>query len=306
LNINPKSPLVSELALMHTYCRPHGSYHESIFIRNYIANLPGADMDVFGNWHVVIGDAPVIWSSHTDTVHRTSGRQHVRLTGKGDLVLAKQSRKSDCLGADDTVGVFLMRQMIQVGIPGRYIFHYGEEAGCLGSAALAAENPGLLDKYIMAIAFDRMGTSDIITHQIGGRTASDEFAASLALQLNGDGLTYKACDQGIYTDTAQYADLVNECTNVSIGYYNGHCDKEYVDTRHVLRLLAALMKIDTEALVIGREPGQDDPTWPMAINDDDYLWDEIDNDMHAQWNRDDQRSAFLDPRWWEIQQLLRK
>lgn len=253
---------LNTLMAMHSYCRPHGTPTETEFCQRFIAPL-GAERDLFGNWHYQIGESPIIWSCHTDTVHRKDGRQTVHYNlGSGMLRLSKRSRRtSSCLGADDTAGVFLCCEMIKRQVPGHYIFHYGEESGGLGSSDLAAEWPELLNGATFAIALDRSGTADIITHQSGGRTASDVFAQSLAAQLNVDGLKYAPCDHGIYTDTAEYAAIVAECSNLSVGYYAAHTKHEQLDTRHLLRLLERLCALDQSALVAARTPGEIDRGW---------------------------------------------
>jgi len=169
------------LTAMHTYCRPADSSTEGAFIKRFIKPLPGAYGDPFNNWHVEIGESPsVLFSCHTDTVHRLPGFQHAHIRN-GQLCLTRKARKhSSCLGADDTVGVFLMIEMIKAGIPGRYVFHYGEEMGCKGSVDLARAHADWLRTFKMAVAFDRRGTEDIITHQCGRRTCSNDFAWSMA------------------------------------------------------------------------------------------------------------------------------
>src|ERR1035437_5086882 len=124
----PVSSKLSTLFDMLTYCRPAGSGSESAFVARFVATLPGATCDPFNNWHVVIGTSPILWSCHTDTVHTASGRQTVRIAADGVVGLSWRSRHtSSCLGADDTAGVWLCHQMILSGVPGHYIFHYGEE-----------------------------------------------------------------------------------------------------------------------------------------------------------------------------------
>lgn len=254
--------ILDTLRLMHTYQRPAGSYTERAFINRWIANLPNAVQDNHANWHVTIGHTNVIWSCHTDTVHRRPGRQHVRLDA--DILTTPDG---DCLGADDTAGVWLCREMVLAKRPGHYIFHYGEERGGIGSGDLARFNPEYLDGADIAIAFDRKGTGDVITHQARRRTASDTFAASLASELGRYGLDYRPDDSGVYTDTAEYDGLLSECTNISVGYEHAHSSKELLDVDHILALRDAVLRLDVGALVIGRRPGEDDPDpW----DDDDY------------------------------------
>jgi hypothetical protein len=175
------------------------------------------------------------------------------------IALSKKSRngRSNCLGADDTIGVFLMREMYLSGVHGRYIFHYGEECGCIGSGDLARYSPERLNGIKFAIALDRAGTGDVITSQMGGECCSLLFACSL---INALGLPYlPAC--GVYTDTAEYMDLVPECTNLSVGYYDQHTSRETVDYAHVGTLLSALVTMDQSVLVCDRDPFAPKPKW---------------------------------------------
>jgi acetylornithine deacetylase/succinyl-diaminopimelate desuccinylase-like protein len=117
---------------MLTYCRPHGSRAEEDFIQRYIRPL-GMATDSAGNLHKRIGETDILWSCHTDTVHRKDGAQAIEVTSDG-WVFAKDS---DCLGGDCTAGVWLMVNMIQRHVPGWYVFHRAEEVGGLGSTYIA-------------------------------------------------------------------------------------------------------------------------------------------------------------------------
>lgn len=255
------SELIDRLIAMHSYGRPAGSPIEREFIDRFLLPL-GAESDTCGNYHVSTIEKPrVLFSSHTDTVHRVGRRQRPYIDTTGLLRLNRRDRKrSTCLGADDTVGVFLCAEMIRAGIPGHYIFHFGEEMGCAGSSELAEMFPGWLDNFAIAIAFDRMGTSDVITHQCGSRTASDAFARSFADQVNASepSFRYEPCDRGLYTDTYQYAPIIPECTNIAIGYSSAHTAIESVDVGHVLKLRSALLRLDTDALIVERDPAVPD------------------------------------------------
>ena len=152
--------LTARLKEMLSYCRPMGSRTETAFCVRYLVPL-GCTQDRHGNWHREIGPpeiaSRVLWSCHTDTVHDKGGTQRV-IEDRGLLFLPPRS-KSSCLGADDTAGVFLMTEMIARNVPGRYVFHYGEERGCVGSDALVREAPAWLADIKIAIALDRKGTT---------------------------------------------------------------------------------------------------------------------------------------------------
>jgi len=249
--------LYQEIAFMHTYKRPHGSKREQDFIKHYLAPL-GFKSDKDKNQILTLGSRPILFSSHSDTVHHTQGRQTVGVDRNGFLSLSPQAlgEGSNCLGADDTAGIWLMLEMIKAGIAGTYIIHYGEEAGCIGSSALAYHNPEFLRQFQAAIAFDRAGYGDVITHQMGQRTCSDAFATALGGQLGGQ---YRPCDKGSYTDTYEYAHIIPECTNVSVGYFNQHTENESLDMGFLIALRNSLLRVDWEHLPIERQPEPFDP-----------------------------------------------
>lgn len=241
---------------MLAYCRPNGSKAERSFIGDYIVPL-GVKFDKKGNAHKIIGNVPVIWSCHTDTVHTKGGRQKIVYWTEGKdndmFVGTRDDQKTGCLGADDTAGVWVMIQMIKAKVPGHYIFHRGEECGGIGSRWIAKENTEMLKKYQFAIAFDRKDVDSIITHQSGGKkSCSDEFAKQLAELL---GLGHKPDATGMWTDTAAYVDEIAECTNVSVGYYYAHTNTEKLNVDYLFKLRDALCKIDPTKFVAVRKPG---------------------------------------------------
>jgi hypothetical protein len=266
----PQSSLATLLEMLETR-RPAGSKSERAFIARHIRPL-GVDQDEAGNLIKRIGDAPVLWSSHTDTVHKQGGRQRISLLN--DTVHVTDS---NCLGADNAAGIWLMREMILSKIPGLYIFHRQEESGGIGSSHIANHDPGLVDGMKAAIAFDRRGTRSIITHQWAGRTCSDAFGESLAQSL-GMGMTLD--DGGSFTDTASYIDLIGECTNVSAGFQNEHSKSETLNLTHLLTLRESLLRADFSTLVFEREPGEIDPvelSWSRHYRESDLKgWDNLD------------------------------
>ena len=207
----------------------------------------------------------MLWSCHTDTVHTQGGKQALVLTNG---VVTTQDPNSNCLGADDTAGLWLMREMILAQRPGLYVFHRAEEIGGWGSEYIATSTPELLSGIDYAVAFDRRGTREIITHQAGGRCCSDAFATSLADAL---GMGHLGSPNGTFTDTANYTDLIGECTNVSVGYQNEHTKLESLDLDYLAKLRAALLMVDVGAFVKERNPGDIDPDerdWLMWLDDD--------------------------------------
>lgn len=240
---------IDTLQAMLSFKRPSGSNAEAAYIERFLAPL-GVKKDQFGNHIVVVGsdDPSIMWSSHTDSVHSKAGRQNVDFDGRWFRLPERTS--SSCLGADDAAGNWIMMEMIKSNVPGMYIFHHGEEVGCLGSRAIATKTPEFLANIKAAIAFDRRGDSSVITHQ-GSRCCSDAFGHSLAEQLPS---RFKLDPTGILTDTKMYMRLVPECTNISVGYYNEHGQKEILDAHHLIELRDYMLRIDPRLFVIERDP----------------------------------------------------
>jgi hypothetical protein len=253
---------------MLSYRRPSESDSEAEFIDRFIRSV-GAIEDAFGNfWLTVVSpdgaDVPILWSVHTDTVHQNPGRQSVLL--KGPLAFTDDP-KSNCLGADDTAGLWLALEMIRADVPGTYLFHREEETGGGGSSWVAKRNPKWLDGFKAAIALDRKGYTDVITHQGFQRCCSDAFAKSLADLLGG---MFAPSDDGVFTDTANYVDHIGECTNISVGYFNQHGPTEHVNVAFLAALRDQMIAADWSKLVFEREPGEKDPDWGL----------------YGQWNRE--------------------
>ncbi len=232
--------------------RPAGSALEQRFCEAVIEPT-GATADAFGNYWLDVltpedEHSPVMWSCHTDTVHSKPIKAAVQYDGRY-LELHPNSSAS-CLGADCGTGIWIMLEMIKAQVPGLYIFHRAEEVGCQGSRWIRDHAAASLEGIKFAIAFDRKGNDSIITHQASGRTCSEKFARSLMPFLPG----YKLDPTGMYTDTDTYADLIPECTNLSVGYEMAHSSAERQDVLHASRLLDYVKQIDQSKLIVDRDP----------------------------------------------------
>lgn len=247
-------PDCKNLIEMLQYRRPHGSKSERKFINRFIRPL-GCEEDDAGNYYLRIGDNPkILWSAHTDSVHRLGGKQRIAI--RDNIIKLAEGEASNCLGADNAAGIWILRELIRHNVPGLYVFHRQEESGGVGSSHFAKHNTHLLEGISAAIAFDRRKTHSIITHQWGGRTASDAFANSLAEQL---GMNHKPDDGGTFTDTASYSEIIPECTNVSVGFESEHTSFETLNYEYLLELRNAVVQIDQDALKYERDPIRDDP-----------------------------------------------
>lgn len=71
-----------------------------------------------------------------------------------------------------------------------------------------------------------------------------------------DGLDFKSDRGGSFTDSANYTDIVGECTNLSVGYYDQHTSRETLNLPHIVAMREALIRADFSKLVFKREPGE--------------------------------------------------
>lgn len=238
--------------------RPGGGSGEAHVIREHILPLGASayldERDEVLAYVVEVGSSQTLFSSHIDTVHSEDGTNDLLVTG--DMVSV---RGGGVLGADDGAGMWVMIEMIKAGVPGAYVFHRFEESGGRGSQGMAEVHGDFLARFKRAIAFDRKGTYDVITHQWSGRCCSDTFAESLATALSSDKYFY-APAEGVFTDTANYTWIIPECTNVSIGYQNEHKPTESLDVTYLVDLRKRLIALDWESLPTKRSP------------EDDYVW----------------------------------
>lgn len=202
------------------------------------------EVDMDNNLHVLVPlpngqRSRVIWSSHLDgACHKV---ERVRFVRRKNMI---GTDGKTILGADDKIGAALMIMMIDAGVPGWYIFHAGEERGRKGSEAHARTLSWKKDAFIpdICISFDRWGTTEVITHQMGKRCCSDEFGLALAEILNRQpSLAFKPSPAGLYTDSYSYSGMVPECVNLSVGYYGHHSDEEQQDIGHAHRLLTVIL-----------------------------------------------------------------
>jgi len=257
-----------------SYKRKHNSQTERQWLDAVL--LPHLDayeywVDDVGNIHIdnrKTTSSRTLFTAHVDTVHNTEGRQlveSVSVNGVNTLRLTPPpygtpaEYTSNCLGADDTAGVLMLLHLLKSNVPAYYIFTRGEECGGVGAGHLAEHHKDLLAEFDRAVAFDRRGTSSVITHQMVGRTCSDKFAEALSDALGTDTLMYAPDDTGSYTDTAEFIGVIPECTNISVGYEREHSANETLNLDHFLDLLNHVATINWDILPVERDPTAVDP-----------------------------------------------
>lgn len=225
---------------------PFGTEHELDFMSEY-----ELIEDNFGNYYKYIGESNTMFASHLDTACKhVSSVKHVEEDGY------IKTNGETILGADCKAGVTIMLEMIDNNIPGLYYFFIGEEVGCKGSKWVSSEmKNGYLNEFNIkkCISFDRRGTKSIITHQGDLKTASDEFANSLIEEFGKNGLEMEIDRGGFCTDSLQFVDIIPECTNISVGYYDEHRTHEKQDISFLIKMTQACIKINWETLNISRD-----------------------------------------------------
>lgn len=250
------------------YTYPYGTEG---FLKSYLPD--GVKKDQYGNYYYVIGENPTtMFTCHLDTA---CGKQN-----KVKHVIENNIIKTDgktILGADDKAGMVVLLYMIENKIPGLYYFFIGEEVGCIGSGNLSSTWSETDFSYTVSkvVSFDRRSNCSVITHQWYGRCCSDEFAKELSSRLNNAGFNLKLepDDTGVLTDSAQFMDIIPECTNISVGYKYEHTTSEYQDIDYLSRLCKSVVNIDWESLPIERDPYEDE----SIFNDSPGWDDEVDN-----------------------------
>ena len=285
--------------------RPHGSATNVRFTQWLREQLPhelnkAAFYDGAGNLHVdnrVNASHRTLFVAHVDTVHRNEGKNKIAKTK------THWRAKGDVLGADDGAGVALLMHLIWGGVRGYYIFTQGEERGGVGARYLAEKQQDLLREFDRAIAFDRRGIDSVITHQGWGRCCSDTFGSALAdaLMDGHDALMMLNDDTGVYTDTAEFTDIIPECTNISVGYAREHTQEESLDLVYYNNLAAAVLTVDWDALPVERDPSvvepmQDVGTWWQSYKTtSQYAYDPT--DAEPDYRREDAIDAVLDAQY---------
>lgn len=260
--------------------RAHGSQNEKDFRQWLQAKLTALGCYVVGrqdNLTCRVGESPTtLFSCHMDTVGdvnvSTGACKTLTYDPVMQIISLDKASIGGSLGADDGAGIWLMLEMIKAGINGEYIFHVGEEVGCIGSRAMVAKERTYLKQFDAAVAFDRPDNTEVIVTQGGMRCASDKYGEALAKQL---GMDYAISHKGVLTDTKMYRGIIPECVNIGVGYNSQHGREEYQDYDHLLKLRDALIKVEWDALPVDRDPAAPEPTQKWGQGD---MWGKYDYD----------------------------
>lgn len=293
-------PTISTRTLMGMLksVRPAGGVGERAYIGKMLSSIRrmGYTPIIDGAGNIIVNNLPtdnttsaVMFASHTDSVHRTDSPDGTQqLVYKSDdhtiVGLASQNKQQlgftpNCLGADCATGNYIMLRLLQANAKGLYVFFREEESGGVGSEYFRQDksNEKYWDKLTHCISFDRKGYTSIITEQWGGQCASDEFAKDLA-EVIAQADTNKRLDAfvadptGSFTDSANFTDVISECTNLSVGYFNQHTANETQDLQFAEDLCDALCRIDWTELNSYRDPKETTVYSRAMARTSDYTW----------------------------------
>lgn len=267
-----------------SWVRPAESKSEAAFVENLIIEIKNLgykpEVDGYGNAWVRQG-CPTLFTCHTDTVHypATDEIQVQVVEQDGKYLELKHKLNGFVLGADDGAGVHVLLELLRANVKADYVFYRAEEIGGLGSDWSVQNNPTWYEGYQRAIAFDRKGDMDFITHQGGVRCCSDDFARAVCGGLNQYGLNLKPSTGGTFTDTRNLIHLVPECANISVGYDNAHSKYEVLDTEYLSRLIVSLKRMNWDEMPTTRD---------VSETADGYYWYDEPYDMGMDnWDMDE-------------------
>ena len=252
-NYDPSDVKSTFLSLVsETY--PYGYEEEVVkFLPSFLKR------DKHGNYYHLIGTSDTAFTCHLDTASRTKSKVKLREFEKDGQTFIKTDGSS-ILGADDKAGVTVLLYMIQNNVPGVYWFFIGEERGGIGSRDVAKtyDDYSFMKDVKKIVSFDRRNYYSVITSQMGVSCCSNEFAQSLCDELNKSGLKLTLDPTGIFTDSASFIDLIPECTNVSVGYFDEHRHTELQNITYLKKLCKAAVACDWDKLVVKRKIGIDE------------------------------------------------
>jgi hypothetical protein len=214
---------------------PHGHEEEVV---DFIT--PGLQKDDYGNYYTIIGDSDTVFTCHLDTASRTKSVVNlISYIKDGEEYIVTDG--NSILGADDKAGVTVMMYMIANKVPGVYWFFIGEERGGLGSRHVVnnIDNYEFMKGKTKVVSFDRRNYFSVITKQMGLQCCSNEFAQELCSELNKSGLQLNLDPTGVFTDSANFIEMVPECTNISVGYFSEHTHQEMQNMTYLEKLCKA-------------------------------------------------------------------
>lgn len=212
------------------------------YIIRTISKLTGVSFFVQGgNIYITkgkTGNYPCV-VAHMDTVHSiaedlTLLKMHGNYTGFNRVTMTQTG-----IGGDDKVGIFIALEALIKFDNIKIVFFRDEEVGCCGSYQA---NMNFFKDCSFVLQCDRKGNSDFITKASGTELSSKDFRKQLSPIIKRYGYKY---ENGLMTDVMALKEegLNVACANISCGYYNPHCDNEYVNIADVVNCMTMVFEI---------------------------------------------------------------
>lgn len=174
--------------------------------------------------------------SHLDTINDSKKikLQNSDIEIDGEIIRLSQNSQAKCLGGDDRCGVYAALQLIDLGFPFGFAFFCDEEIGCIGSNVLAKDIDE--NKSITAfIGLDRRGLDNVAVYGYNNSDLINLFENEGYIQVDGS-----ITDVSILSEQSS-RNLA--CVNLSIGYYNEHTKREFINIFAIQRAIKTLIKL---------------------------------------------------------------
>ena len=174
--------------------------------------------------------------SHLDTINDSKKikLQNSDIEIDGDIIRLSQSSLAKCLGGDDRCGVYSALQLIDLGFPFGFAFFCDEEIGCIGSSMLAKDIDE--NKSITAfISLDRRGLDNVAVYGYNNSDLINLFENEGYIEVDGS-----------ITDVSVLSEQSSRnlaCVNLSVGYYNEHTKREFINIYGIQRVIKTLIKL---------------------------------------------------------------
>ncbi len=176
------------------------------------------------NYWYKAGGNGILLVGHVDTIPRCDNPRFKDLIRPLKVSLdaaGKITADKSVLGADDRAGIYSIYTILQDPLfkDCSVLLTNYEESGGVGVKKFIKDFPDALKDYKFFLEFDRKGINEVVFYH----TPNEGVLALLASH----GFQEKI---GIYSDVADLSAHYNiHHANVSVGYYNNHSPKEYLD-----------------------------------------------------------------------------
>jgi hypothetical protein len=178
--------------------------------------------------------------AHTDTVHELVQDLTVIQVGDNLTGFNAVEMEQTGIGGDDKVGIYIALECLEKFDNIKAAFFRDEEVGCQGSY-LAKES--FFNDCGYVLQCDRQMNEDFITVASGVVLSSKKFQKDISPIIKPYG--YGLHKNGMMTDVMALKDLgiPLSMANIACGYYNPHCENEYVNLDDVENCLDMVQEI---------------------------------------------------------------